>query len=155
MNLAVLLDNLHPSDTVHRVIKAVNDYKVGPLDDLSVYIEDVAHPSVDVKVPLMQMIDLFSFYGIIIGTTINNMGHAQYSPNPKRRIYYMSDYEWCRQKYPARVLYGFFNSDVDIITSTEQQREFLQQVWLRDRKGVLGVVPDFNLEEIVRLINER
>lgn len=152
MNLAILLDNLHPSDIVHRVVKATNDYKVNPLDDVSIYIEDVCHPSVDVEVPLMQMIDLFSFYGIVIGTTINNMGHAQYAPNPKRRIYYMSDYEWCRQKYPARVLYGFFNGDVDIITSTELQRDFVQTVWLRDRKEVLGVVPNFDLSKILELI---
>lgn len=154
MNLAIAIDNLLPSDVIYDVIKEVNKFKLKATDDLTVLIEDVAVPCVDIKAPIMQMYDIFSFYGIVIGTSMNIMGYVNYAPNPAKRIYYMRDYEWCRQRYPFRVLEGFFRSDMDIITSTESQKQLLETTWLRD-KEVLGVAPNFDLDKIVSIINER
>lgn len=154
MKLGIALQNWGLSEVSFLALKQANRLLEdgGVLDNSIIgFYENLAHPPIIPHFAMMQTYECYGFEGAVITTDINTTRKLLNCPSPKAKVYYIYDIEWFRlkQKQYKNSAKIYTNPELILITRCEAYAHLLRNCYNRDAQ----VVPDFNLKEIIKIID--
>jgi hypothetical protein len=155
MKLGIVLPNWGMSEVSYFALKQANELleEGGVLDHSIIgFYESVAFPPVTPYFAMMQTYECYNFNGHLISANIHTTRKMLHCPGPSSKVYYIYDIEWFR--YPQKRYQDFAdiyrNEDLILIARCQDYADLIKNCYNRD---VSDVVPDFNLKEIIQVIN--
>jgi len=139
----ILVPHLYDSQLAYIVLKEVNKFVRSPMNDASVFYEDLTPTILKPMCGLYNAAEIFHFDGTLIATTLQNAASMLKTLKPVRKIFYVWSLEWVEnEKDFLRNIEIYQNIDLELIAPSED--------YAKDIKNYCGrlpkVVENFNLE---------
>jgi hypothetical protein len=151
MNIGIVIPHTGSSQIAFHSIKEINRLiDNNYLDDIVLFFEHLVSPIIMPKCAKMDAIELSSFTGHIITTTINTTVTAisRNSNRINKIIYYVWDLEWMRpQKNVYLYNYYAFNQVNKIISRSINHAKAIENY---SNRKVDKIIEEFNIEEILK-----
>lgn len=150
MKLGIAVNNLGPSQANFQLIRNANKLldEMGNLD-IIVFYENAVRACVSPEFATMQMTECWGFDGPVIATSYSTAEKLLKCPCPSRKVYYIWDLEWLRQRRhfnEHRSVYG--NPSLLLIARSLSHSQVVAQAWNRP---VSAVVEDFDMSRLLEL----
>ena len=147
MNLAVYTQTLGLNGEVEAIINSLNEgVETSKLSAGSIFFNSVGFNPLPMKCGCFNAADLWNFTGTLLVTTLANFIRASSIVNKAKIVYY---HGW-EEGVPILHLINISKSKTAkvICRTKEDEREFYRITG----KKASGVVDDFNLEQLVKLV---
>ena len=144
-SVGVVVPNLGPNQLAYFVIKSAN--KIVNYD-VTLFYENMALPCMDLKVPMMGINEIWPYRGTLIATSLETAIRINKVVGSIRRIFYVNDLEWIRNK--TNFLHNLQAFEKTEIIARSHEHAFHIERYANIK--VTNIVPIF---EIGKIINER
>ena len=151
--IGFLVENVSSSQLSFNLIKNINNHLQDNNDDFVVFFENSTASVLSPNFSLMSVNEIWSFEGSLIATNVSTAISMRKCFAPKNKLFYVWDLEWTRQhgKDFEFIVQAFTDPNIKLIARSEEHAKAIKNYCNRD---VENIVNDFNLEKIVRIINE-
>tara|TARA_Y100000592_G_C5431540_1_gene298626 strand:- start:405 stop:881 length:477 start_codon:yes stop_codon:yes gene_type:complete len=148
----IILEDLNASQVSYYAIKNINKYLEDSLDDFVLFFESAGNSVIQPQCSSMGINELWSFDGTAIATTVSTCLSLAQSHSTLDKYFYVWDLEWSR---PRGVDYdyivtAFNNPEIKLIARSKDHAKAIKNYCNRD---VCGVVPNFCVENLMKVIN--
>ena len=154
--IGFLVNETVSSQKSFNLIKNINEYieENGNKEDFVVFFENSTSSVLNPKFALMSFNEIWSFHGILIATDASNCMSMQKSFSCSKKFFYVWDLEWMRNhgKEFESTIQAFSNPEVTLLARSKDHAKAIENYCNRK---VEHIVNDFNLEKILRIINEQ
>lgn len=151
-SFGVIVNTLNNAQVSHTLVQGINDlveqtYEYCPI----VFFQHLNLPPFFLKCCQLQHQNAWGFKGPLISTSIETTQILVQCLLTPRKLFYVYDLEWLYlENLQYRQLLSIYdNPDIDLIARSERHFDILAKIW----KKPLGVIHDFNSEEIKQLID--
>lgn len=148
----ILLNNLDASPKSIHIINGINNlvsqqYMYAP----TIFFINRAAPPIVPMCSQIQQNHSWGYEGVLIATDISSALNLNECIRAKRKLFYIFDLEW--MSLPM-IIYRdmcqiYKNPKIDLIVQNPEHYEIISNCW----KKPLGIVKDFNYDEIINYIN--
>ena len=151
--IGFLIEATSASQLSFNLIKNINNYIEDNGGDFVVFFEVSTSNILTPNFALMSVNEIWSFEGSLIATNVSTAISMRKCFAPKNKLFYVWDLEWTRQhgKDFEFIVQAFTDPNIKLIARSEEHAKAIKNYCNRD---VENIVNDFNLEKIVRIINE-
>jgi hypothetical protein len=154
MNIGVILNDLTASQLSYFVVKNFNDYlDKHPKSHIICFYQEISQHSLPANFACMEISEIWGFEGPIIATTFESAEKLLGCATCPRPVFYLWDLEWLRTERDfASWRKVFADERMDIIVRSQSHKQIFEECWNRK---VLGIVDNFNLQEIQDLLRTK
>ena len=151
--IGFLVDELSASQLSFNLIKNINDYSENSHDDFVVFFENSTSSILNPNFSLMSLNEMWSFGGCLIATSISTANSLMKCFAPKMKFFYVWDLEWTRRhgRDFEFSIQAFSDPSIELIARSKDHAKAIENYCNRKVKTI---VRDFNIEKLVRIINE-
>ena len=151
--IGFLVGDVSASQLSFNLIKNINEYSEDSRDDFVVFFENSTSSILNPNFSLMSLNEIWSFSGYLFATNIATALSMQKCFAPKKKFFYVWDLEWTRPhgrdfEYSVQV---FLDPNTTLIARSEDHAKAIENYCNRKVKNIVN---DFNIEKLVRIINE-
>lgn len=155
MKLGFIVPDLGLSHRSYALTNAINKfYEQGDnVDtDISVFCENRVEPRVEPSFATFNVTDAYGYAGSMIATSLNTAKKILSFPQLTHRVLYLWDLEWINDETRDFKIFAdvYQSRKLEIVTRSEEYKYIFEKVWNKD---VSDVVADFNLEALMKIIN--
>jgi hypothetical protein len=153
MKLGIMVNDLSGSQQGFYLINYMN-YAVNQGHEVTVFYEIPSIPCVSIGFGIMQIHEAFSYDAPVIASNINLACKLASFPGPSEKFFYLWDLEWLRmpQKQYSMLQSIYRNPAYKLIARSKEHASVIESCW---NVPVAGIVENFNIEHIVRMINAK
>ena len=147
MSIGILLNNVGPGQLAYYSIRAINHWvKANPRSEVVLFYSNMTPSCLSANCAIMHYKEAYSYDGTVISTDLESSLKLLSFPGPKRKLFYVCDLEWLRQKpRPYSLFAGIYNNPkLELLARGDLHANILRDVWNRDVK----VFPDNELEKL-------
>ena len=151
--IGFLVEETSSSQLSFNLIKNVNNYIQDSNDDFVVFFENSTPNILTPNFALMSINEIWSFGGSLIATSVSTALSMQKCFAPKNKIFYVWDLEWTRESGRdfEFIVQAFTDKNTKLIARSKEHAKAIENYCNRNVKYIVN---DFNIEKLVRIINE-
>ena len=153
MNIGILVPDLVPSQLSYFLIKNVNQKCSESVDhDFVVFFENLSGKIIEPNFGMMNTTEVWSFEGHLITTTISTTLTAVKSMSPSQKYFYVWDLEWNRAngKDFESSIGAYIDPEISLIARGHDHAKAIENYC---NKKVCGIVPNFNIKQLMDIIS--
>lgn len=143
--IGIILNNLGPNQKAYFAIRQAN--LLHSKYDISLFIENMMPVCADVISPILSLNEIWPFRGTLIATDIEGALRLSKLTNPSRKIFYVYDLEWIRNK--TNFIYNVNAFQDEKITLVARSAEHASLIERYSNRKVEKINPYFDLEEMI------
>ena len=150
--IAIMLDDLGPSQLAHTVICQGNDLCANHQGyDVVALYEDLQRPCIPMNFACMQIAEGWAFDGVVVATSFSTAEKLLSFPSASKKLFMVWDLEWIRlkQKSFRQLLSVYGNEQLTLLARSYDHAKAIADCWNRTVK----VIEDFNLKSIIEAAN--
>lgn len=150
--LGICLQDFGPNQISYEAIHEINKYKqYNPYIDIIGFYEHKYKPCLQPEFSIMHIVELLGYDGEIVATSLNTLDDCNSSSTIKDKYYYAWDLEWIHieMKSSEKMRSVYCDKNLKIITRCEDYAKEIEKQW---KKKVIGVVENFNIDKLIRVI---
>ena len=151
--IGFLIEDTSASQLSFNLIKNLNEYSKDSQDDFVVFFENSTASVINPNFSLMSSNEIWSFAGSLFATSVATAMSMQKCFAPKNKLFYVWDLEWTRRhgRDFELAIQVFSDPNIDLIARSKEHAKAIENYCNRN---VSNVVNDFNIEQLMRIINE-
>lgn len=154
--IGFLIEDTSSSQLSFNLIKNINTYLEDESCDFTVFFENSSASVLNPNFALMSINEVWSFSGALIATSVATAKSLSKCFATKKKFFYVWDLEWTRERVKSFAPYemtiqAFSDPNIKLISRSEEHSKAIENYCNRK---VTNVVNDFNIEKLVRIINE-
>ena len=151
-NFSVLVDNSGASQLSFCVITEINRLtEIRPEIDAILFYENQHKNCVPANFSTMQISEAWGQEGPIIATSFSTANKLASFPSEKK-FFYVWDLDWIRNSYRYESLSQVYTDEsLNLIARSESHKKAIENAFNRE---ISHVVPDFNINEILSILEE-
>ncbi len=150
MKLAVMLNNLGPSQLAYNLVLQANAL-VGSRSDLDVVAlyESLCRPCISMNFASMQVVEGWGFDGPVVATSFSTAEKLIRFPAASKKLFLVWDLEWLRVKEKSfrQQLAVYGNTELTLLSRSKDHAKAISDCWNRESL----VVEDFDLARIIEV----
>tara|TARA_R110002020_G_scaffold276503_3_gene491850 strand:- start:2825 stop:3298 length:474 start_codon:yes stop_codon:yes gene_type:complete len=148
-----LVEDTSSSQLAFNLIKNINRYIQDSNDDFVAFFENSTPNLLTPNFALMSLNEIWSFEGSLIATSVCTALSMQKCFAPKNKMFYVWDLEWTRESGRdfEFIIKAFTDKNTRLIARSKEHAKAIENYCNR---SVQYIVSDFNIEKLVRIINE-
>ena len=151
--IGFIVDDVSASQLSFNLIKNINEYSKDSHDDFVVFFENSTSSILNPNFSLMSSSEIWSFDGCLFATNISTAMSMRKCFAPKKKLFYVWDLEWTRRhgrdfEFAIQI---FSDLNIELIARSNDHAKAIENYCNRKVKNI---VSDFNIEKLVRIINE-
>lgn len=151
MNLGVFIKHVGASQLAYCAIKNLNTLvKVHKNFKPVIFYEEVNRECLTPGFAYMYAEELWGFDGTVISTSLATAEKVNRSTGNKRKIFYFWDFDWLRGPINYTNMINILDAQDMYLARSEEHKEVIEKIL---GYQVAGVVDDFNLEDLVKVIS--
>lgn len=151
--IGFIVDDVSASQLSFNLIKNINEYSKDSHDDFVVFFENSTSAILNPNFSLMSSNEIWSFEGSLFATNMFTAASLQKCFAPTKKFFYVWDLEWTRRhgKDFEFAIQTFSDPSIELIARSNDHAKAIENYCNRKVKNI---VSDFNIEKLVRIINE-
>jgi len=156
MNLGLIVKELGLSQRSYYATRNMNlAARFNLVNDCCIFWEQVSPTFFKTIFSTMNSSEIWEFNGTLISTCVSTTLTAQKAVNSAKRFFYVWDLEWMRRYNGRNADYkynieAFTDKDTSLIARSKSHASAIKNYCNRD---VCGIVEDFNIEQLMEVIN--
>jgi len=152
--IGFLVNDLTASHLAFSLIKNLNEYESN--SDFVLFFENASSSIIKPNFPIMAATEVWNFGGVLISTDINTTLTLKKCFAPKKKIFYVWDLEWMRNRMGQTksfevLIQAFSDEKIELVARSKDHAKAIEN--LSNRK-VKSIVENFNIEKLMRITNE-
>ena len=150
--VGVVVDDLSASQLSYHVIKNINDHLEESDVDFVAFFQNSTASMLPMHFSSMCINEIWSFDGVAIATSVSTVLSISKTFSPKQKYFYVWDLEWCRTKGREfeYIIQAFNKDDIQLIA---RSKDYAKAIKNYCNKDVVGVVDNFNIKQLMEIIN--
>jgi len=150
--VGVVVDDLSASQLSYHVIKNINDHLEESDVDFVAFFQNSTSNMLPMHFSSMCINEIWSFDGVAIATSVSTVLSISKTFSPKQKYFYVWDLEWCRTKGREfeYIIQAFNKDDIKLIARSEDYAKAIKNYCNKD---VVGIVNNFNIKQLMEVIN--
>ena len=150
--IGVVLGDLGPSQLSYYVVKNLNQKcEETAKDDFVAFVENISTHILEPDFGIMNIGEVWSFDGVLIATSVSTALQIIGSVNSAEKYFYVWDLEWMRPsghdfQYTVK---AFNDPKIKLIARSEEHAKAIKNY---SNRNVIGIVDDFNIEQLYKVI---
>lgn len=151
--IGFLIEDTSASQLSFNLIKNINEYSKNSHDDFVVFFENSTASILNPNFSLMSSNEIWSFEGSLFATSVATAMSMRKCFAPKNKLFYVWDLEWTRKhgKDFEFIIQIFADPSINLIARSKEHATAIENYCNR---SINNIVNDFNIEQLVRIINE-
>lgn len=127
------VDNLGFSELSYYLIRAINECLEEDCPDITVFYSTLTRPILPLNTASMQMTELYGFAGVGVATNFHTAQKLLKCPAPQKKIFYIYDLEWIRNKVDFSILCEVYrNPSLELVTRSEDYANVVSKLFHRE-----------------------
>ena len=150
--VGVVVDDLSASQLSYHIIKNINKQVEESDTDFVAFFKNSTASMLPMHFSSMCINEIWSFDGVAIATSVSTVLSISKTFSPKQKYFYVWDLEWCRTKGREfeYIIQAFNKDDIKLIARSEDYAKAIKNYCNKD---VVGVVDNFNIKQLMEIIN--
>ena len=150
--VGVVVDDLSASQLSYHIIKNINKQVEESDTDFVAFFQNSTASMLPMHFSSMCINEIWSFDGVAIATSVSTVLSISKTFSPKQKYFYVWDLEWCRSKGRdfEYVIQAFNKDDIQLIA---RSKDYAKAIKNYCNKDVVGVVDNFNIKQLMEIIN--
>ena len=150
--VGVVVDDLSASQLSYHIIKNVNKQVEESDTDFVAFFQNSTASMLPMHFSSMCINEIWSFDGVAIATSVSTVLSISKTFSPKQKYFYVWDLEWCRTKGREfeYIIQAFNKDDIQLIA---RSKDYAKAIKNYCNKDVVGVVDNFNIKQLMEIIN--
>mgnify|MGYP003644319567 CR=1 FL=1 len=148
----IILEELSASQISYYAINNINEYLKSSVDDFVVFFENMSGSVIQPQFSTMGINEIWSFSGPTVATTVSTALSLLQSHSITKKYFYVWDLEWSRPRGADYdyIVTAYNNPELQLIARSKDHAKAIKNYCNRD---VCGVVPNFNIKNLMDVIN--
>lgn len=150
--VGLLVEELSASQLSFNMIKNTNEYIENSNVDFVAFFENYTSIFIPMSFASMCVNEIWSFDGTLVATSASTAMSISKTFSSEKKFFYVWDLEWIRKKDESfeSMVQAFSLNNVELIARSEDHAKAIKNYSNRD---VCGIVENFNIEQLIRIIN--
>ena len=150
--VGVVVDDLSASQLSYHIIKNINNHIEESDTDFVAFFQNSTANMLTMHFSSMCINEIWSFDGVAIATSVSTVLSISKTFSPKQKYFYVWDLEWCRTKGREfeYIIQAFNKDDIKLIA---RSKDYAKAIKNYCNKDVVGVVDNFNIKQLMDIIN--
>ena len=153
MKLGIILNDMSANQLAYHAISSINkEVKRTNKNDYVLFFENASSIVIPPSCACMNSSEIWNFDGVLISTTVSSTLSSINAVTPKKKYFYVWDLEWNRRHGNdfEYMIDAYAHPEISLIARSHDHARAIENYC---NKKVKGTVPNFNIKQIMDVIN--